>query len=104
MIDFVGLFLDINCLVTPNRSKTQWYRVFGDNYHEEGGAMSIILGSNIYTFLIPFKTGIKWITINRNAASTTKNDWYVVTRGWTNTQVDLYSSTETGFNICKGGF
>lgn len=85
--------------------------MFGDNYHEEGtGRFTGNAGSNIYTFLLPYKSNTsectRWIAINRNANATTTNTYYIVTRGWTNTQVDIYTSISisTNFTIALGGF
>lgn len=49
-------------------------------------------------------TRTRWIAVNRNAGASTANSWYVNTRGWTSTQVDLYTSVETNYTIALGGF
>ncbi len=85
-----------------------WYRVYSDGWCEQGGYAGIVKGSNIVSFLKNFvaKEPKKQISVRwgrtANADTTTVAD--IFSRGCTNSQVDFYSSFDTGITWTASGY
>lgn len=86
---------------------SSWYRVYSDGWCEQGGYTTIVKGSNIISFLKNFVTNdpkrisVRW---GRVANATTTNVIDIFSRGCTNSQVDFYSSADTGITWLASGY